>query len=56
MAPSTARGQILTELIWALALILGFSMMLMRLYQGALESHQRPRWELKKEKAHDSRA
>lgn len=50
MAPSTARGQVLTEMIWIILLITGFAVLVTRLYQASAQAHHKPRWEIQKEK------
>ena len=49
MATSTRRGQILTELLWSLLLVISFSTFLLRLHGAAKEEQQKPRWEIQKE-------
>lgn len=49
MATSTCRGQILTELLWSILLLISFSAFLLRLHFAAEVEQQKPRWELKQE-------
>ncbi len=48
MDPSSCRGQILTELIWVMLLVVGFTVFISKVYQGAIKAHQSPRWEIEK--------
>lgn len=48
MAAPTRRGQVLTEFIWSVLLIVSFATFLMRLHWAALEAQQKPRWEIQK--------
>jgi hypothetical protein len=47
MATKNHRGQMITELMWALLLVIGFAVFITRLYDAAQTTHERARWETK---------
>lgn len=49
MASPACRGQVVTEVIWLVLLIFGFTVFVTNLYQSAAKAHQKPRWELRKD-------
>ncbi len=50
MGTSSCRGQILTEVIWIMLLIVGFTVFISKMYHSAVKTHQAPRWEVEKGK------
>lgn len=46
MAPHSCRGQVLSELLWTMVLVVSFASFLVRLHQATRHEHKKPRWEL----------
>jgi hypothetical protein len=46
MDPLSRRGQILTEVIWSMLLLISFAAFLLRLHRAATIEHAKPRWEI----------